>query len=608
MNLAQVETVLIEANKHYRAGTPIMSDKEYDDLLDRLPLNHPLRTQVEPEELTKKKFTHTTPMLSTAKAKTDDEMISWFHRVGEYADSIGKDITDIEVKMTAKLDGLAGILYTSGELVTRGTDGVGNVVTDCFGKGVRNVSNHYGKGELVMLKDYFDNNLSDEFEHPRNVVVGIVMGDEVNSFSQKALDNNAVHFKTYDSLYTVSNNLFQFMLKFREYEKIITEQTEYPIDGVVVEVTDPELKEVMGSTEHHHRWQIALKPKDEIAETVVEHIVWQTGRTGKITPVLEVKPVKLAGATVSRVTAHNYSTVLEQGLGHGAIIEIVRSGAVIPKIHSVITSRPTGSDILIRCPSCGSIELVKSESGKDMYCLNPFCNAQAERRLIHFFKTLGNVDGFGPATISKILDYDASIELLDLFDLDVEDFEDMEFGPKQSRNLYNELQKAISEPVEDWKLLAGMGIPLLGKKASKVLLRDYQIYDLEELEEEDITEIKGFDKKTAYSIISGLGEIAEDLYTINHLFNIKHTVDSIRDNTFSPIVNKHICFTGSMEQSREAYKEEAESLGATVQSTVNSKTDFLVTGNNVGKSKTSKAKQHNTRIITEHEYQNMLKN
>ena len=592
---------LEEANKSYRDGSPIMSDSEYDNLLSTLPEEHPYRNKVESESLSENTFNHPIPMLSTQKAKTNEEILKWVKRIELEALQIGTSVCNIHIRVTAKLDGMAAKLYDNGNLVTRGNGDKGNIVTSCFDKGVVNLFNTTGIGEIVMEKNYFNQHLSNNFSHPRNVVVGIVMGDEVNEDAKKALFSETVHFVTYDKIYSVECDLEEFKHTYRDIEEKVRNNTPYPIDGVVIEVINDSIKMEMGSTDHHKNWQIALKPKDEEAVTKIEYISWQTGRTGKVTPVGNVEATELDGSIVKRVTFHNAKMVKDKRLSIGTKIGIIRSGGVIPKLESVIEESNSPVETPCACSSCGTI-LIWDKNSVELICSNLLCGAQINSRILHFFKTIGNCDGFGPATIDRIVYYDR-LTIPDIYDLSEYEFCNMEFGEKTSANLTDELDRSMRVELEDWRFLAAFGVKNLGKGNCKKILQHYELEELFELTEPFITNIEGFGWITAENIIDGLAKIDEDFHLLVDEFNLKRTVLKKNQKVIcSPISGKGIVFSGKMQANREAMQNKAKELGAVIQSGVSSKTDILVIGAKVGKSKIDKATKFDTRIMTEMDY------
>lgn len=596
---------LEEANKKYREGNPIMSDSHYDKLVNELPENHPYRNKIEEEDFLENTFKHPIKMLSTQKAKTNEEVLKWVEKVKRIAREHGINPSHVDIRTTAKLDGMAAKLYKTGELVTRGNGDKGNIVTSAFSKGVVNLFNTTGIGEIVMEKDYFESRLKGTFAHPRNVVVGIVMGDEVHEDARIALWKKAVQFVTYDRIYAVECDLETFSDKYREIENEVRENTAYPIDGVVIEVVNGNIKESMGKTDHHNNWQIALKPQDEEAITKLNYITWQTGRTGKVTPVGNVEATELDGSIVRRVTFHNARNVIDKRLSVGAEISIIRSGGVIPKLEKVISSNEMACEVPHYCPSCKSV-LEWNDNNVELLCTDISCSAKVNSTILHFFKTIGNCDGFGPSTIDKITSCGYE-NIPSIYGIEEYNFNSIGFGEKTSANLTEELDKSMRIEIEDWRFLAAFGVKNLGKGNCKKLLQYYQIEDLFNLSEYEISNIEGFAYITSANIIDGLDRINEDFFELFDDFNIKRSVLlSDQEQIFSEISGKSIVFTGKMKANREGMQNHAKELGAIIQSGVSSKTDILVTGDKVGQSKINKAKQHNVKILTEMDYYELV--
>ena len=599
---------LIKYNDAYRKGTPLVSDLEYDRLLEKLQKlapGHSFLTRVEPEKfLDKKQIRHPVPMLSTEKAYTKDDLVRFVSRVKKEAAEIG--ISSINFIATPKLDGLAA--RDDGEVfVTRGNGETGYEISSALKKGVliKGGKRGCGLGEIVISSSYFDEHLKDNFEHPRNMVVGIISSDTLNKYAKEALEDEAVFFVPYAVLERWKGGGDEFLTHMNQIIEDLSEKTDYPMDGMVLEVVEEEVKRYMGATAHHYRWQIAVKKKGETALAVVEDIQWQVGRTGSITPVLQIRPVVLSGATIRRVTAHNAGIVKKKHIGINAEIEVIRSGEVIPKIENII-KESENLNIPDLCPVCGS----KLEWNNDfLKCVNPSCKAQKEQAISHWFKTLDNADWFGIKTIIKLVNsgYDS---LEKIYAMKEKDFEGCGFGPVQSKNLSEAIEKSKNQPVDDWRFLAAFGIPDLGKGDSRKLLAHFKIDDISDLKPEDIVKIHGFGAITSKSIAMGLEKLRgrmDNMFSMD--FNIiKSSVLSKTVNLQHPVALKHIVFTGKMEKgSREDMQAQARKSGAMVQTSVNSKTDFLVCGENVGKKKLEKAQKFGVKIISETDYLNMLK-
>lgn len=605
-NIEDLVETLKKYNAAYRSGKPLISDQEYDRLVEKLrglDPDHPFLQAVEPEKFVERQeVRHPVPMLSTEKAYTKEELEKFVMRVEKAADEIG--IKTISFKVTPKLDGLAG--RDDGEIfATRGNGEVGYEISSAFQKGVIPVGGRgLGLGEIVVVESYFLEHLSDKFEHPRNMVVGIVSSDTLNDFAKKALQDGMVHFVPYDTLPHWLGSADELLAEIEEITADLTDRTDYPTDGMVVEVTDNDLKNYMGATAHHYRWQIAVKTKGESALTVVEGLKWQVGRTGNVTPVLEIRPVFLSGATIRRVTAHHAGLIQKKRIGIGAQIEVIRTGEVIPKLEKVIKSSDQ-FDIPEECPACGTTLEWNNDFLK---CKNNSCQAQIEQRISHWFKTLDNADWLGIKTIQKLVNqgYDS---LEKIYTMEERDFLRLGFGPVQSKNLADAIKISKTKPVEDWRFLAAFGISDLGKGDSRKLLSHIKLEELIDANSEKIEKIRGFGSITSKSIESGIREIKD---TIRHMlaigFNLTRTpLETEKEDLGSPIVGKGIVFTGKMQHgTREEMEAQARSLGAQVQSSVSSKTDYLVCGENIGAVKIEKARKLGIQILSESEYFDLL--
>ena len=608
-NADQLIKTLEEYNQAYRNGEPLVSDEVYDTLVEKLRVLDPSNAylnQVEPESFAgKTEVKHPKPMLSTEKAYGKEDLERFVARVIKAGAEIG--ITTIEFSVTAKLDGLAG-RDDGVQFASRGNGMMGYEISSAFKKGVVPVGGRgLGLGEIVMSKSYFEENLADIFEHPRNMVVGIVSSDTVNEFAEKALNDGVVHFVPYSTLPTWKGNGKELLDNLESIQSQLLAGIDYPVDGLVCEVTDEVLRNHMGATVHHYRWQIAIKTRGETAMTTVNGIVWQVGRTGNVTPVMEVAPVKLSGATIRRVTAHNAGLVEKKKIGIGAEIEIIRSGEVIPKLITVLKESDQVS-LPSSCPVCDNGLLWQNDFLK---CINPLCPAKMEQRIAHWFKSLGNADWFGIKTIKKMVDkgFDS---LEKIYAMSESDFVDLGLGPVQARNLFEALKTSRSKSIEDWRFLSAFGIPNLGKGDSRKLLTHVPFESLIHMNADEIKAIHGFGEITSESIIKGLNLMRE---TITHMIDLGFTLEKTPLNiTGEPgiqslISGKGIVFTGKMiKGSREDMEVLARKMGALVQSAVSGKTEYLVCGENVGATKLEKAKKTGTKILSEHEFYQMIRN
>ena len=600
------------ANQRYRDGNPIISDEDYDfvfnpELSKRLP-GHPFLQKIEAENegFSEEKIKLPQKMLSTDKAYSWEEINKWLDRVSKFSSEIDYPLADIQIKGTAKLDGFAG--YDDGsKLYTRGDGNKGSDISRVFERGLRIFNNSergQGPGEIVVKRSYFEKYLSNNFEYPRNFQASLIKEKELDSLAIEAISNKAALFVPFTQLPQWLGSIEEFSNQFLDIVGQLESGVDFDIDGVVFEIVNPELKDYMGSNRKFHRWQIAFKENKEKAQVKVISVTAQVGRTGKITPVAELEPTQLSGATIYRASGHHYGLVKEQGLGAGSVIELTRSGLVIPKINKVLKTAEV--DIPSNCPSCG---YKLSWDSDFLMCFNhEKCPEQIMGKIIYFFRILANNDGFGQATIQKL--YAEGIHRVsDIYLLNEAKLMSMGFGEKTSHNLINQLIRSRKESIEDWRFLAAFGVQRLGMGNCENLLRNYSVEKIFDLSVKDISNINGFAEITAELIFDGLTLIKPQYEVlISGGFKLEHTLLNTELNqSNSPFNSKTIVFTGTMSESRAKLQKQAKAFGANVGKSVSSKTDFLIIGENVGQSKIKDAKSHQVDLLTEAEYLKLLK-
>jgi len=606
------------ANATYRGGNHIIPDEEYDftylaELRSRNP-HHPFLSSVEPESAFEGKTVELpVQMLSTEKTYSKDGVKKWFlgtdQRVGiikKEAAAVGLELDQVKLRVTPKLDGFAA--YDNGEhLYTRGDGRRGTDITRVFerglcigGKGGRG----QGAGEIVVSQSYFAMHLAAKFENTRNFQASIIREKELDPLAEQAISDKAAVFFPFAALPSWEGSIDKFLASFDEVVKEVRNSVGYDVDGIVIEIVNEDIRRRMGATRHHHRWQLAYKENLERATVKVLNVRPQTSRSGRVNPVAELEPTRLSGASIRNVTAHHYKMVKEKGIGPGAVIELIRSGLVIPKIENVLQK----ADPMIPklCPSCGT-ELIEQKDY--LVCPNTSdCPAQIENTLEHFFKTIKNIDGFGSQTIKKL--YTNGVRTVyEVYLLDKDKLIKMGFGDKKiTQNLLDQLQRSRTEPLEDWRFLAAFGIYHMGLGMCETLLQHYRLEDVFNLTMDELQSksVKGFAKVAAKAAVEGLQRIKNRFWNLYDLgFNIQRTqlITEGLESINSPIARKLIVFTGAMKSgSREDLKSQAKALGARIASSVTGKTDILVIGENVGTVKINDAKEKGVEIITEDTY------
>ena len=599
------------ANLAYRSGNPIVSDQDYDfiylpALKQRLP-KHPLFESIEPEgkSFSEEKVLLPEPMLSTDKAYSWDEIRKWIERLEKSAIDIGLAYVDIQIKATPKLDGFAG--FDDGtHFYTRGDGKKGSDISRVFERGLQVYNDSergQGAGEIVVKKSYFESHLSNDFEYPRNFQASLIKEKTLDQKAQQAIMDKAALFVPFIQLPIWLGDINTLSTQFEKIVIDILATVDFDVDGVVFEVTNESLKTQMGANRKFHRWQIAFKENKDKAQVKVLSVTPQVGRTGKITPVAELEPTLLSGATIVRATGHHYGLVKEQGLGAGSIIELTRSGLVIPKINKVLKSAAV--DIPDHCPSCG--EKLQWESDFLMCVNHAICPAQVIGKMAYFFKILANNDGFGIATIKKLYEHGIR-KISQIYTLSVNDLSAMGFGEKTSINLVNQLKRSTSEQIEDWRFLAAFGVNRLGMGNCENLLKSYSINKIFKLYLEQISDIDGFAELTAKMIVTGLNSIKSEFDLLSqYRFNLEQTPLQKDLAEFShQLSGKKVIFTGKMSSSREAMKKYAKSIGIQVVSSISAKTDYLVVGEKVGQKKIESAEKYGVEILSETNYLSMI--
>ncbi len=612
LDVDSLVALLTQLNDAYRRGTPMVSDADYDHvfvaaLRVKAP-DHPFLRVPEPEPrdaFVGDRYRHTATLLSTDKAYTDQEVRAFCRRVREAAQELSIDPVTLTISVTPKLDGIAGYDYGNA-LVTRGENGFGQDVSRLFGIGLVGIGGRgHGAGEIVVVKEFFDEQLRARYSlrHPRNFMAGLAGAETLQPHHREALDAGMCRFVPYARLSATRLSLAQFEETWFEVMETV-QQVEYLCDGAVAAVDAPELRDHMGATSHHHRWQIATKRNDAGVETTVQDVRLTTGRTGRITPTLILEPVEFYGVTIRHATAHTAQHLIDHGLGPGARVTITRGGGVIPKLVDVIAKAVTPIDT-DHCPSCG--ELTEWD-GKYLVCRNhQSCPDQIARSLEHFFARIGVANGFGEA-VTKQLVANGVRTVLDVYELGQPGLARCGVSPGVAANLMSELERSKSEPIAEHIFLAAFGIRHLGRGDAARLLKSVSFDDLGAITYERLSAIEGFASGTSSAIVDGLRKTWPLISAVRTMgFNLERVARSAEDQQRGPLAGQCVVFTGTMESGgRKDMESQAKRLGAIVGSSVTAQTTMLVYGSKVGATKTEKARKLGVRVLSEADYVAML--
>jgi DNA ligase (NAD+) len=328
-------------------------------------------------------------------------------------------------------------------------------------------------------------------------------------------------------------------------------------------------------------------------------VTWQVGRTGKLTPVLHIEPTHIDGSTVSNVSLASAARFEELGLGRGDKVMVEKAGDIIPQVVRV-TWRPLRSpkmEVPSRCPCCGSSSV---RDGAHVFCRNLACSSKLHRRVLHWLDRM-DVKGAGPSIVSAMCDLGIVKELPDLYYLKAEDLEAATGSRKVAEAIIGEIMSKSSVPL--WKFMAALGVPSLGRTASKAIAKRYSSVD--EAVAADVfglSAIDGIGETTAQQIVDGLIAMAKEVSELEKVLDIEEPV------TGGPLSGKSFCLTGAMSRGRKEIAADIEAAGGEVKSSVGKGLDFLVQADPSSKSgKTQKAEKYGTRVIGEEELMEMIR-
>lgn len=639
--------VLNKASKAYYAeDIEIMSNAEYDELYDELLMLEEKTGTVLAGSPTVNvgyeavdnlpKETHESPMLSLDKTKDREALRDW--------------LNGHEALLSWKLDGLTIVLtYENGTLskaVTRGNGEVGEVVTN-NAKTFINLPHkiaYKGKliirGEAVISYDDF-NKINEEipeegakYKNPRNLCSGSVrqLNNEITAKRNvRFIAFNYVSQGGSDTDFKLRSEQFDFLKKqgfeVVEYHKVTEDSildkisyfakmvANYPIpsDGLVLTYNDIEYGRSLGRTAKFPRDSIAFKWADETANTHLIDMEWSPSRTGLINPVAIFEPVELEGTTVSRASVHNVSIVKSLMLGIGDEISVYKANMIIPQIKENFTK--SGNLTIPKfCPACSEKTQIKNENGVEtLYCVNEACPAKQIKRFSLFVsRDAMKIDGLSEATLEKFISVGFIKKLSDIYKLaeHKEAICNMDgFGDKSYEKLISSIEK--SRDVLLPNLIYALGILNVGLSNAKIICKAFD-YDIEKIKNATVDEIAVTDNigdVIATSVFDFFHD-SEKLSEFNELVNELNILIPEKKETNSNIGGKTFVITGSLNtyENRNALKDLIESLGGKVAGSVSAKTDYLI-NNDVtsNSSKNKKAKELNVQIISEEDFNELIK-
>ena len=658
----RINNLTTTLNKHntnyYVYDKPTISDFEYDILLRELEeLENQNPQYSSPDSPTKrvggkpiKEFgtiKHRLPMLSLANAMNESEL-------KDFNKQISKIISDnIDYVAELKLDGLAvELVYENGKFIygsTRGDGLIGEDITNNL-KTIKGIPlSLIGKkipkllevrGEVFINHNDFkklNENRKKEglpiFANPRNCAAGSLRQLDPKITAKRPLRifcyapgkidgmkfNSQIDFlkilpkwgfpvNPYIQLGTGIN----FIIKYYKSAELLRNKIDYDIDGVVFKVNSYSLQNKIGVRSKSPRWAIAGKFKAEQGITKILDIQISVGRTGALTPVAKLKPVKVGGVIISNATLHNQDEINKKDIRINDYVLIQRAGDVIPEILKVIKDKRYKDSIKFKipneCPICKT-KAIKNNNEAVLRCINENCKAIIKGKIEHYVsKNCLDINGLGTKIIDLLIDNNLLNSIADIYRLEINDLINLErMGQKSAENIINSINKSKKTTLA--KFINGLGIRNVGLNASKLLANKFN-HDIQKLINstyEELININEIGEIMANSIIEYFNN-SKNIYVINQCLSSNLKFDTFKNNKNTIITNKSFVFTGTLKKySRSQAIKIIESLGASSSSSINKKTDYLVSGDKSG-SKLNKAKSLNIKILNENEFLELINN
>ena len=673
-----VELTTYYGKKYYDDDDPEITDFEYDMLMLELRnLENQYPEFITKESLTQHvggtvkegfdKVEHEVPLQSLLDIFNFDELYAFDERTRkslekeddksefeqiEFENTKQEDFNKIKYIVETKIDGLSVALeYKKGKFVrgaTRGNGFVGEDITENL-KTIKHIPQELSepiditvRGEVFIGKEEFEKmneerqeNEEQLFANARNAAAGSLRQLDSSITAKRPLDIfifnvqkcDSIKFKSHIEslkyLEKIGFNVNPVKIECDTMDEVIKaiekigddrESLTFGIDGAVIKVDDLRQRERLGTNYKTPKWAIAYKYPPEQKETILKEIAFQVGRTGAITPMAILEPVKVAGSTISKTTLHNEDFIIEKDLRVGDTVVIQKAGDVIPEVVKVVKSKRTGDEVKFvmptKCPVCGA-DAIRDEGESALRCVGIECPAKQYRSILHFVsREAMNIKGLGESIIEELLNRDLIKNIADIYALTLEDLASLKKnGKKFAQNLYDSIEK--SKTNELYRLINGFGIRHIGVKAAKQITKRFKtMNEIQNATFEDFLAIEDMGEIMARSVYNFFSqEQTKDL--INKLREYGLNMNSpemenleIKDNRFE---GKIFVLTGGLENySRKEAEDIIESFGGKTSSSVSKKTTYVLAGEDGG-SKLTKAQTLGITIISEKEFLDMIK-
>jgi len=649
------EAVRYHDHCYYVENDPVVGDRTYDALfarLDDLEEAFDLDREGSPtqrvggepvDELTT--VEHVAPMLSIDQSDEAADVREFDERVRRELTAAGFDADEIAYVCEPKFDGLSvEVVYEAGRYVRAATRGDGEYGDDVTEQ-VRTIPSVPGRlrgehpdflavrGEVYMPRDAFQafnrervERGEEPFANPRNAAAGTLRQLDPTVAAERPL---AVYFfSVLDSSVSFDSHT-ERNERFPEWGLRVTDRTEYvedieaaiayrdrllesrddldfEVDGVVIKVDDMAACEALGRTSRAPRWAFAYKFPARSERTTVRDIVVQVGRTGRLTPVALLDPVEVGGVTVSRASLHNPEEIARLGVGVGDEVRVERAGDVIPDVVEVLDESSDGHFAFPEsCPACGT---PVEREGPLAFCPGGLaCPAQLERAIEHYAsRDALDIEGLGERSVEQLVDAGLLEGLADLYELSVEDLTDLDgWGEQSARNLVAEIQATREPPLADF--LTALGVPAVGSTTARALAREFGTFEaVRDASEADLQTVPDIGPRVAAEI-RGFFESERNRAALDALLE---QVDPQAADTAGgdELDGLTVVFTGALDSfTRDEAEELVERHGGSATGSVSSNTDYLVVGENPGRTKREDAETHGVSTLSEAEFLEFLR-
>jgi DNA ligase (NAD+) len=662
--LAKLRDEIREHNyRYYVLDEPTVSDAEYDHLFDRLlEIEKKYPELVTPDSPSQrvgappsKKFesvVHRLQMLSLQKVTDPDEFADFDRRVKSGL-GLSED-ADVEYTFEPKFDGLAveliyenGVLTvgstrgdgTTGENITPNLKTIASIPLNLSGDTAKKYPLLEVRGEVIMRKSDFDklNEAQEDagltpFANPRNAAAGSVRQLDSRITAERRLMFFAYGISEqespglesqWDAMQLLKRERFPVNERlelvrgskevakcFAKLEKVRPE-LDYEIDGSVIKVNNFKDQIKLGQVSRAPRWAIAWKFAAETAETKLEDVLFSVGRTGVITPVAKLTPVRVSGVEVKRASLHNEDELINKDIRVGDTVIIRRAGDVIPEVVRVVEENRSGKEKAVAfpetCPSCGEpIHRPKGEAAHR--CFNPACPAQIVEKIFHFAsKGCMDIEGVGGKLAQQLAEKKLIKSPADIYFLTKNDLLPLELmADKRAQNLLDAIEASKDRPLPN--IINALGIPGVGETAARVLAERFGTIDeIMGASQEELESIEGIGPIMAESIAQFFDESgAKDMIARMKKAGVKFTPFESTRREVAGIAGKTFVITGTLSRHRDEFKKMIENAGGKVSSSVSKKTDYVLVGDSPG-SKFEKAKKLGIEILDEDAFMKMVK-